>query len=266
MSDQTNELQGLRESVDALRDFTVKSFWATLDQVYAVTLPQRTIECIVCGHRDRHDGFETIVDECMFGGGRLERYHCPDCECVFGPQKFLDLPEALCTADYRLLYDHYAEANSVEQEVRTFRSLGLETGQRALNWGCGAWSETIQQLRGDGQDVWGFEPHAPTSDPFVVNDLGYVREGLDGIFSNNVIEHLRQPVEQLREMASLLRPGGVMAHSTPCYEYRYGFTRFHTLFLLGNSPHRLAERAGLEVVREERSGEYGNVVFRRPVS
>jgi ubiquinone/menaquinone biosynthesis C-methylase UbiE len=59
-----------------------------------------------------------------------------------------------------------------------------------------------------------------------------ISASFDGIFSNNVIEHFRDPVAQFEEFRRVLKPGGVMAHSSPCYEYAYSCTRFHTLFLL----------------------------------
>ena len=66
----------------------------------------------------------------------------------------------------------------------------------------------------------------------------------DAIFSNNVIEHFRDPVAQFEDFKTILANDGRMAHSSPCYEYAYPFTRFHTLFLIGKSPHVLAERTG----------------------
>ena len=31
-------------------------------------------------------------------------------------------------------------------------------------------------------------------------------------------------------MSSLLPTGGMMSHATPCFEYRFEFTRFHLFF------------------------------------
>lgn len=257
-------LSKLEKHVSALSDFHNRSFWHSADQHYALTLPQRTIECIVCSHRAPHGSFAPVVDECMFGGGRLERYVCPECDCIFGPQKYLDLSDAFVARDYELLYMNYEEGQSLEQEVRTFRSLTPKVGEVVINWGCGASSDTVDALRAEGWDVWGFEPHAQTSSPFVVNHEGMIRPNVDGLFSNNVIEHFRRPVEQLKHLATFLKPGGLMAHSTPCYEYRYAFTRFHNIFLLGRSLQVLALRAGLELISTELDGEYGSALFRKP--
>ena len=59
----------------------------------------------------------------------------------------------------------------------------------------------------------------------------------------------------------MLKPGAVMAHSSPCYEYAYAVTRFHTLFLLGRSADALAERIGFRVKNRSKDGEYMNVIF-----
>ena len=130
-----------------------------------------------------------------------------------------------------------------------------------MNWGCGAWSKSIPQLRAEGFDVWGFETSAPMSSPYIVADRDQISAKFDGIFSNNVIEHFRDPEGQFKQFFDLLKPGGVMADSSPCYKYAYSFTRFHTLFLLGRSADVLAERTGFRVASRIENGEYINLVF-----
>jgi hypothetical protein len=116
--------------------------WRALDSAYADLLENRTLSCIVCGHKDHRSGFAIHTDECIFGGGLLERYACPSCDCLFGPQKYLDLPEAAVDADYRFLYSRYSESDSLENELRTFRSLSPSKSGAYVNWGCGgAWSQ-----------------------------------------------------------------------------------------------------------------------------
>jgi len=223
--------------------------WDALDQAYERFLPDRTVTCIVCAHADKPGGFEIHRDECIFGGGKLERYICPSCGCIFGPQKYLDLSEAAVDADYRFLYSYYSESDSSETEIRTFHYLGPRHDGVYLDWGCGGvWSNTVSTLRQSGWDVWGYEPSAPVSGNCVVRSRAEISATFDGIFSNNVIEHFRQPVETFRDFHSLLADGGLMAHSSPCFEKSYTFTRFHTIFLTGRSPFVLAERTGFEVL------------------
>ncbi|MBB3236374.1 methyltransferase domain-containing protein [Phyllobacterium endophyticum] len=165
--------------------------------------------------------------------------------------------------EYELLYSRYRENETGHLEDRSFRSLRPTSGAVYINWGAGAWNDTTQKLRAEGFDVWSYEPSAPTTAPFVIKSTDEISVGLAGIFSNNVIEHFRNPVEQFRKFHSLLVEGGKMAHSSPCYEYAYPFTRFHTVFLLGRSPEVLAALSGFRIVDRIKDGEYINVVFEK---
>jgi SAM-dependent methyltransferase len=259
---QDKRLTRLERQVATLEAYSVEAFWIALDRAYELTLPHRQLVCIVCGKTGSRSDFVILTDRCIFGGGTLERYRCPRCDAIFGPQKYLDLSEEFVRRDYALLYGSYNEANSTENELRTFRSLDPKPGGLYLNWGCGAWNETIPQLRAEGFDVWGFEPSAPAGlNPHIATSRDQISARFDGIFSNNVIEHFREPLRQFKEFRDILKPEGVMAHSSPCYEYAYPFTRFHTLFLLGRSAHVLAEATGFRLKNQTKDGDYINLVF-----
>jgi len=250
------------KQLELLEKYVVANIWRILDKIYDRELQSRVLSCIICGESGGRHHFEIVVSECMFGGGKLERYRCPSCECIFGAQKFLDLSPEMVDLDYRLLYSRYREGDTTHNEIRTFHSLNPERGKVYLNWGAGAWNSTIDVLRSEGWDLWGYEPSATPNASFVITDKGDLPE-LDGIISNNVIEHFLDPVQQFNEFHSFLKPGTLMAHSTACYDYLYPISRFHTVFLMGKSPKVLAERTGFEIVSKEREGEYINVVFRR---
>lgn len=261
--DLAARLERIEKQLLLAETYSVKAFWQALDRVYQLTLQTRDLRCIVCDHTDKRSGFRVLTDQCQFGGGVLERYQCPQCDCIFGAQKYLDLDEAFVSLDYRLLYSRYSEGDTSANEIKTFHSLGPKAGGVYLNWGCGKWNSTIPQLRASSWDVRGYDLSAAESADFVVGERGAISERFDGIFSNNVIEHFRDPVAQFNDFHGLLKEGGVMAHSTPCYEYSYAVTRFHTLFLLGRSPEVLAARTGFKVVDRAKDGEYVNVVFAR---
>jgi SAM-dependent methyltransferase len=197
----------------------------------------------------------------LFGGGRLIRLTCESCGCVFGPISYLELPQAIVDADYRLLYQGYTEGDSTEQEIRAFHALEPKRGGLYLNWGSGAWSTSVERLRAEGWDVWGYEPHADVRSPFVVRNRGEVSAAFDGIFSNNVIEHLRDPAAQFRDFKAVLKRGGRMAHASPCYKWRYAFSRFHVFFPLDRAPEALAARTGYQITATEEDGDYGVRVF-----
>jgi hypothetical protein len=119
------------------------------------------------------------------------------------------------------------------------------------------------RLRADRWDVIGYEPSAAAGSDHVVTTVEHLKPPMAGLFSNNVIEHFRDPVAAFELFHGLLADGAKMAHSSPCYDRNYTYTRFHTLFLEGRSPHVLAERTGFRVSETIRDGEYINVVFEK---
>jgi hypothetical protein len=241
-------LQKLKEQehrLSLLDNFATYAFWHNLDLIYSNLDENRNVQCIVCDYQNKHSSFSLLTDHCQFGGGKLTRYICPKCDCVFGLLKYLDLPNSLVSADYALLYSKYSESNSIEAELESFYALNPIQQKLYLNWGCGgSWTNSISYLREQGFDVWGYEPSISRSEDFIVKHKGEISAKFDAIFSNNVIEHFRHPVHEFLYFKSILAEGGQMAHQSPCYELKYTDTRFHTLFLLGRSPHILAERTG----------------------
>ena len=121
--DLIDRIERLEAQVRLVEGFSVSAFWRAIDRVYAVLLPKMELRCIVCGFQDGRSGFKTLSSKCIFGGGSLERYQCPSCDAIFGPQKYLDLDEDFVSSDYRLLYSRYSESDSTTNEIRTFRSL-----------------------------------------------------------------------------------------------------------------------------------------------
>jgi SAM-dependent methyltransferase len=239
----------------------VPAVWDALDRLYDRTGPAAAPVCLACAYTAPTGSFAVRTDTCMFAGRRLDRLECPKCGCVFGPPKYLETPPELVDLDYRLLYTDYSEVDSTAEEIRAFRALDPKPGGVYLNWGSGAWSESVERLRSEGFDVWGYEPHADVQSEFVVRRRDQISARFDGVFSNNLIEHLFDPAAQFADWKSLLKPGGRMAHASPCYEWLYAFTRFHVFFPLGDSPARLAERTGFRLAGAEDEGEFHVRVF-----
>ena len=241
----------------------IRSKYRILDALYDLTLPKRRVACLICGYAAVRESFATRVSECQFGGGKLERYVCPQCDALFGPMKMLDMSADELDDEYKLLYAMYAEADPTERELRTFDSLLPTHEKKYLNWGSGVASRSTEILRSRGFDIIGYEPTAQESTASIVRTREELNPTYDGIISNNVIEHFIDPVAHFQDFARLLTPQGRMAHSTPCYEYLYHNTRFHTCFFLGGSIKRLAESTGFEIVSREDDGDYINVVFQK---
>lgn len=265
----------------------ISAKWDIIDALERGRALDTWLSCPLCDYRSETGKFGKLVTSCIFGGGELTRYQCPECDVVFGPEKMLRLSEAELSRDYEWHYQVFSEGDSTIQEVRAFHALKPEKNGVYLNWGTGAWSKTVDVLRQEGWNVYGYEPHssasvsgsylmsdnvygyelhesASASGPYLISDKEQLSAmHFDGIFSNNVLEHLRYPVQELSVMRDLLKNGGRMSHSTPCFEYLYEFTRFHLFFFLGRSRSILAGKAGLRVDDFVADGEFMNIILSR---
>jgi SAM-dependent methyltransferase len=254
-------LTDLERRHELLKGFIVPALWDAHDRLYERVPPTVPPPCLACDTSPSTVPFRERVDVCAFGGGRLVRLECPSCGCVFGPIKYLETPPALIEADYRLLYASYSEGDSTEHELRAFEALRPRRDGVYLNWGSGARSASVERLRARGHDVWGYEPHADVDSPFVARRREEISARFDGIFSNNVIEHLVDPAAQFREFHRLLKNGGRMAHASPCYAWSFAYSRFHVFFPLGEAAARLAERSGFTLSAAVDDGDFRVRVF-----
>jgi hypothetical protein len=252
----------LRESKRLVLRHQIATKWSIVDFLLRNTHPKSDIRiCPLCGFEGRGMQFARVRSHCIFGGGDLLRYVCPECEVIYGPDKMFELTPAELSEDYEWHYQAYEEGDSTERELRAFFALKPEKGGKYLNYGAGNWSKSVQQLRSQGWDVYAYEPHISASkigsNEWLLRTSGQLyKMRFDGIFSNNVMEHFRYPVKELKNMMGLLREGGRMAHATPCFEYLYEYTRFHLFFFCGKSKDFLMEQAGLQVIEDVVDGDF----------
>jgi len=253
------ELERLRQQISMK--------WDLMHSTERLRQPEPTLTCALCGHAGPREAFPGMESACIFEGGEILRNQCPECDVIFGSALMLSLSPEELSDEYERHYRVFSEGDSTEQELRAFYALQPERDKKYINWGSGAWSRSIEVLRADGWQVFGFEPHSSASgegDAILhsLEELTALKP--DGIYSNNVLEHLRHPIDELKTMARLLPPGGLMSHATPCFEYRFEFTRFHLFFFLGRSRQFLADQAGLSVVDYLVDGDFMNLVLSKP--
>lgn len=216
-----------------------------LEEMSPLPLPDR---CPLCGGALSGE-LRRYETECIFHGGRLLRHQCPHCDVIFGPQKMLRLSDADLAEEYRWHYTFSNESNTLEKEVRAFEELRPRRDGVYLNYGAGRWSHTREHLRAQGWNVYDYEPYSQAEGEFVITDRNRLSGmAFDGLFSQDVVEHLRHPAEEMRFMSSLVKEGGRMVHVTGCWEYMYEYTRFHLFFFLGRSREVLARESGLRLV------------------
>lgn len=235
---QSNET-GVEFGAGAAKEL-VANKWRLIDKYYHE--PEK-MECNICGHQFATADAEQIVAEDIFGGGRLVRFRCAKCGAIIGPNKMWELTEPELSEEYKYHYKLFEEGQTSEAEMQTFFALKPEKDKIYLDYGCGAWSYTIEALRAQGYNVYGFDPYAPVDSEYIISDFDEIRKmKFDGIFSHDLLEHLRYPVETFDLFAEILKPDGKMAHATACYKYVYEYTRFHLVFYTGNSVEELCKR------------------------
>lgn len=253
----------IESKLDELIRYTIQQRWASQDACTEKS-ENKTLICCICNFSAPVSAYKTVESQCMFNGGVLIRYICPRCGTIFGPAKMLELTPSELDQEYRIHYSVYEEGDSTDRELKAFFSLNPIPEGKYLIYGCGEWSKTIPILRSQGFDVEGFDPYVDKND-HIITDLNVLRQRqYDGIMTNNLLEHLTDPVQSFMLFRELLSgPRALMVHSTPCYEYSYEFTRFHLFFFTGTSVDVLCKRCGLEVESIDRGPDidYINYVF-----
>jgi SAM-dependent methyltransferase len=110
------------------------------------------------------------------------------------------------------------------QILRSLASLGVIRG-KLLDVGC-LWGSFLDSARQGGFQVTGIEPYGPAAayarnvlkldvSCGSVNTVALPASSFDVVTILDVIEHLREPVEELRSVFQLLKPKGVLVVVTP---------------------------------------------------
>lgn len=253
------------QSIQDLIRYAMKAHWRTVDMIDRISGKDKPDICPLCGCQPNADEFRERVSDCIFWGGHLIRYECPNCDVIFGPQKMFDLDSEMLDLDYRNLYRVYSEGNSTDSIIRTFYLLNPSKSGVYLDYGCGGhWSEAINILRSEGWNVYGFEPNVKNSSEYVFSKWDeLIDKKFDGIISHNVLEHLFDPVETTKKLGAMLTNAGCLIHATPCFEYRYEFTHYHVFFFTGRSADILARKSRMRIVDWVRDEQYIACVLKK---
>lgn len=201
------------------------------------------MRCPLCKFDDEFTRFAEFHTDCRMPkipgiDQHLIRHQCPECQVIFGPQQMLSMSVEELRKAYQALYAAgYEDGDPSAFELETFHMMDPSKNGTYINWGAGR-SKVSRLARIQGYNLVDY-------DPFVDNSRNLINNKVDGIISNNLIEHFQNPIEELKTMSSMLKPGAYMIHATDCYQYRYEFTKFHLFFFIGSSLNTLAVRSGL---------------------
>jgi SAM-dependent methyltransferase len=210
------------------------------------------MECRICNNIIDEELSKKFISKCCFNQEEIIRFKCPNCDVIFGNQRMLNLNFEELKYEYDELYKTYKEGPSTELELELLKSLSNNPDKTKfyINWGCGGENKTLKIANEMGYNLKGYDITNIESN-LVINDLSKVDDGsVDGIFSNNYIEHMQNPIKDWEEMNRKLKLGGLMIHATPCWNYYVEYTRFHLFFLEGKSLQMLVEKTGFEIIED----------------
>lgn len=143
-------------------------------------------------------------------------------------------------------------------------------GVRVLDVGCG-WGESIGYYQGRGCEAEGVDADANVAEVARLHNLNirvgifhsdnYVAGSFDWVVLDQVLEHMSDPRKTLRQVATVLRPGGSVAIAFPNAGalWRRIFRRrwihwhapYHLQFFTPGSFLRLAAQCGFEVATQK---------------
>lgn len=239
-----NNPKTLNNSVNLIKE-AIRGKWMLVDSYEQKMYNNHKLSCPICGNSFETDNVSRLVSECIFNGGRLIRYVCPYCGVVFGPEKMLHLNDETFSNEYKIHYSVYSEGDATQREIQVFRQIDPNIDGIYLDWGVGAWSTVISSLREEGYQVYGYDPYAPVDSEYVITSETQLRKmKFDGIFSHDLLEHLKDPIGTFKLFSEILKPEGRMVHSTACYDYVYEYTRFHLFFYTGTSIEEICKQTG----------------------
>lgn len=220
-------------------------------------LDDRLSRCPSCGSSERtHVASKALITQLVRCEGCRLLYRVPQEPATFA-ERFYDreyksgltteLPDAQTLARM-LRCDFRGTGKDLSDKMAGLAALGVETGARVLDfgasWGYGVWQLIAAGYRAEGFELgasraaWGQRMLGVTiaSDPDSLPSHSF-----DAVFTNHVLEHVRDPKAAFTLIERVLKPGGLLVAFFPngsddcrlAYPVRFqcNWGRLHPIYL-----------------------------------
>jgi SAM-dependent methyltransferase len=98
---------------------------------------------------------------------------------------------------------------ALKSRLNLLRRIGLRQDQRILDYGCGS-GLFVRLLNEQGYNAIGYDAYSPD-----YSDKAPLSQHFDALVSQDVIEHVPDPLQTIREWVGLLKQGGLLCIGTP---------------------------------------------------
>lgn len=211
-----------------------------------------SLNCIICEYTDLNKNFSKLYANDIFCAGKLIRHKCPNCGLIFGDLRFLNLSEKEINDDHEDLYSYYSEGNTVPYILDNLNSLDIFKNKQLsyLDYACGL-GKMITILKKQGYNIYGYDKHVKNNN--VLNDID--NKKFDVIYTNNFIEHVINPIEDIKKILLHLNDNGYIIIMSDCFdEYKIEITHYHLYFYTGNSFNILCDKLNLDIIDSKTVG------------
>jgi len=209
------------------------------------------IICPIC--KSEHDEIKLKKlesDDCIFPpieniSQHIIRYQCSVCDVIFGSEEMLSLDKNKLIKAYQDIYaSGYRENDATDFELSLLHLLQPNKSGIYINWGAGT-SRTSIKAKDEGYSLLSYDPGMPDTFGYVTREQ-LTNVMVDGIISNNVLDHLQDPINELLFMKSLLKPACSMIHASDGFQYAVHYIKNHLFFFIGKSVQFISDAIGME--------------------
>lgn len=214
------------------------------------------LSCPLCKTINPIQKYKQYVSNDIFQMDKIVRFQCSECDVIFGDLRVLSLSQDELIQDYIDTYSYFKEGTYDDWFLNLFINiLKFPKNQKILDYGAGNTLNYHSLLKIQGFNIDAYDKF--------INPIILKKNDYDIVFSHNVIEHLINPIDDINDMLSYLKDNGILIISSPCWNYCYEFTHFHTFFFVNKSVNVLISKLNLVLLDNIETNDTIIKIFKR---